>query len=96
MTPKVLRAPLAEQDLDEIWDFVANDSIVAADRLIDMIVGKCHLLAGNPEMGQARPELAPTLRSFSLGSYMIFFRPIEDGIELARVIHGARDADALF
>lgn len=94
--PQALRAPLTEQDLDEIWDFVAHDGIAAADRLIDSIVGKCHLLARNPEMGQARPELATALRSFSVGSYVIFFRPIEDGMEVARVIHGARDVDALF
>ena len=94
--PKVLRAPLAEQDLDEIWDFVANHSAAAADRLIDTIAEKCHVLAGQPEMGQARPELAARVRSFSVGSYVIFFRPIEDGIEVARVVHGARDVDALF
>ena len=94
--PQVLRAPLAEQDLDEIWDFVANDNAAAADRLIDTIAEKCQILAGQPEMGQARPELAPRLRSFSVGNYVIFFRPIEDGIEVARVIHGARDVDALF
>lgn len=94
--PQVLRAPLAEADLDEIWNFVANDSVAAADRLIDTIVAKCQILAGHPEMGQARPELAPRLRSFSVGNYVVFFRPIEDGIEVARVIHGARDVDVLF
>lgn len=45
--PKVLRAPLAEADLDEIWDFVANDSVAAADWLIDTIAEKCHVLAGS-------------------------------------------------
>jgi toxin ParE1/3/4 len=43
-------------------------------------------------MGEERPGFGvPGCRSFSFGSYMIFFRAIEDGIEVARVIHGSRD-----
>ena len=30
-------------------------------------------------------------RSFPLGNHLIFYRPIDDGIELVRVLHGARD-----
>jgi len=42
-------------------------------------------------MGRKVEELAPNLRSFPIGSYLIFYRPVEDGIELIRVLHGARD-----
>ena len=94
--PNVFRAPLAERDLEELWRYIANDNPSAADKLIDMIGEKCRLRVVNPEMGQARPELAPGLRSFSVGNYVVFYRPIEGGIEVARVVHGARDLDALF
>ena len=47
-------------------------------------------------MGRARPELAADLRSFPVGNYIIFYRPIEDGVEIVRVLSGARDIDALF
>jgi len=94
--PNVFRAPLAERDLEDIWRYIANDSLSAADHLIDRIEEKCQLRATNPEMGQPRPELAPGLRSFSVGNYVVFYRPIEGGIEVARVVHGARDVDALF
>lgn len=42
-------------------------------------------------MGRKVEELAPNLRSFPIGSYLIFYRPIEDGIQLIRILHGARD-----
>ena len=64
--------------------------------MLDRIDATCQLLAQQPLMGQARPELAADLRSFSVGNYVIFFLPLADGIEVQRVLSGARDVDALF
>jgi toxin ParE1/3/4 len=86
----------AQRDLDEIWDYIAQESVAAANRLIDTIVATCHRLASQPEMGRLRPELAPNLRSFPVRNYVTFYRPTQDGIEVARVLHGSRDIDALF
>jgi len=52
-------------------------------------------------MGRAREELAASLRSFPFGRYVIFYVPFEDGIDVVgidvvRVLHGARDIDAIF
>ena len=47
-------------------------------------------------MGRARDELAPGLRSFPIGRYVIFYEPLPDGVAIARVLHGARDIDAGF
>jgi toxin ParE1/3/4 len=43
-----------------------------------------------------REELSPRLRSFPVGSYIIFYRPTQDGVEIARILHGARDFPPLF
>jgi toxin ParE1/3/4 len=48
-------------------------------------------LAQRPLMGRARPELAPDLRSFVVGNYVLFHRPLSDGILLVPVLHGSRD-----
>jgi toxin ParE1/3/4 len=93
---RVLRTQRARLDLLEIWLYIAKDSRTAADRLADRIDATCSALAQQPLMGQARPELGPDLRSFSVGNYVIYFRPLPDGIEVARVLSGARDVDALF
>lgn len=46
-------------------------------------------------MGRARDELAEGLRSFPTGQYIIFYQPVPGGIEIVRVLHGARDLDAI-
>lgn len=94
--PEILRRPDAEADLDGIWLYIAQDSPTNANRLIDLIEDRCRLLAENPMMGRSRPELASDLRSFPVGNYIIFYIPLEDGIEVIRVIRGDRDIEALF
>ncbi len=47
-------------------------------------------------MGRARQELADSMRSFPFGRYVIFYVPLEDGIDVVRVLHSARDIDAVF
>jgi toxin ParE1/3/4 len=57
---------------------------------------ECWVLAENSTIGTARPDLLPNLRSWSVGNYVIFFRPMSDGIDVVRVVHGARDVGKLF
>jgi toxin ParE1/3/4 len=59
--------------------------------VIDHIESTLKIIASGPGMGRKVEELAQNLRSFPMGSYLIFYRPIEDGIELIRVLHSARD-----
>lgn len=39
--------------------------------------------------------IAPGLRSFPVGKYLIFYRLIDGGLEIVRVLHGARDIENL-
>ncbi len=89
-------SPDARADLDNIYDYVARENLTAADGLVDKFKAKFILLARHPLMGQSRPELAPNLRSTPVGNYVILYRPSNDGIEIARIIHSARDMDAQF
>jgi toxin ParE1/3/4 len=50
-------------------------------------------LAQNPLAGRAREDLVPTIRSFPVGSYVIFHLPLSDGIEVVRVLNGRQDID---
>jgi toxin ParE1/3/4 len=47
-------------------------------------------------MGMSRDELTTGLRSQPVGNYLIFYFPLEDGIDIVRVLHGSRDVDAIF
>jgi toxin ParE1/3/4 len=88
--------PLARRDLNEIWEYIAQDNLDAAERLVERIEELCELLATRPQLGRRREELAPGLRSFPAGSYLIFYQEIHDGIEVVRVFHASRDIDSLF
>ena len=94
--PQVTRRPLAETDILEIWDYIADDSLAAADRWVDHLDEQFRVLATQPMMGRARDELAPGVRSFPFGRYVVFYVLLDDGIDVVRVLHGARDIDAAF
>jgi toxin ParE1/3/4 len=82
---------LAEQDLDEIWIYVAEDvSPTTADRLIDAIVDRFDLLAEQPAIGRLRPQFGVGVRSFVVESHVIYYRHDGDAV-IARVLHGRRD-----
>ena len=84
----------AEQDLDEVWLYVAEDaSPTTADRLIDDIVNHFDLLAEQPRMGRLRPEFGPGVRSISVENHVIYYRHDVD-VLIARVLHGRRDQAA--
>jgi len=82
---------LAEQDLDEIWSYVAEDANpTTADRLMDTIVDRFELLAEQPRMGRLRPEFGAGVRSFTVENHVIYYRH-EGDVLIARVLHGRRD-----
>ena len=91
----VLQTDQAGEDLLRIWEYIAQDNEEAADRFLDRVDEACKMLANNSLSGMHRAELAEGLRSLPVGNYLIFYRPIEQGIEVIRVLHGARDVDAL-
>jgi toxin ParE1/3/4 len=96
--PTILKSPEARADLLEIGDYIFEQSHSAetALRVLDSIDEKIQFLSRNTLAAEARPDLAPQLRCSPVGNYVIFYRPIDDGIEVVRVLHGARDIPALF
>jgi toxin ParE1/3/4 len=88
--PTVHKYPRAEADLIAIWRYIAEQSTRRADRLLDRLDETFSRLADLPYMGKARADLAPGLRMFPMQEYLIFYRPVEDGIEIVRVLHGSR------
>jgi toxin ParE1/3/4 len=80
----------AEEDLIDIWLYIAQDNIAAADGLLDLFEEKGRLLAENPKLGQARPDIAEGFRYLPVNRYLMLYREIEDEIELVRVVHGMR------
>jgi toxin ParE1/3/4 len=92
---QVMTTPRAKADLLDIWFFIADDNVEAADRLLDRIDGVCKQLTDSPALGPARPDLRPDFRYFSVGRYLILYRIAPGGVEIVRVVHGARDLTKL-
>jgi toxin ParE1/3/4 len=94
--PRVSRSPQAARDTLQIWTRVAQDDIAAADELTAAFTAALEVLARFPGAGRARDELRPGLRSFPVRKYLLFYKEVPGGIEVARVIHGARDLRRIF
>ncbi|MBS0318183.1 MAG: type II toxin-antitoxin system RelE/ParE family toxin [Proteobacteria bacterium] len=94
--PRIVRRPLAANDIGQIWDYIAEDSVAEANAWVDRLDRKLETLATQPRLGRSRDELMAGLRSFSFGRYLIFYLPLDDGIDIVRVLRSARDIDAAF
>lgn len=93
---RVNKTNQALQDLDNIWMYIAADSPQSADALIDRVEERCRRLADHPFLGTACELFEDDLLFFPVGNYMIFYYPLDDGIELVRVLHSARDIEKIW
>ncbi len=89
-------SPQAAQDLQDIHDYLFTKNPDTANKFLDTIAQKFEMLANFPKMGRKRDELLTSLRSFPVDDYLIFYIQLEEEIEIARVVSGYRDLDALF
>lgn len=89
-------SPEAIRDLDAITDYFATRSVDAGERLLDEFTKKCRYLTQFPLMGRSYREIRPYLRGIPMQNYIIFYRIVNDGIEIMRVIRGDRDLEAFF
>ncbi|NBC34220.1 MAG: type II toxin-antitoxin system RelE/ParE family toxin [Alphaproteobacteria bacterium] len=94
--PILLRTHQAERDIEDLGLYIAQYNRNAAIKLTDRIEAVCFLLADFPFIGRARPEISDKVRSFPLDNVLILYRPIEGGVEIVRVVHGARHLPDLF
>ena len=81
----------------EAWLYIAEDSVDAADRLLDQIDTETRTLLTQPKMGRTRDELVAGLRSWPTATpYILFYFADDDGITIARVLHHARDVPVIW
>ncbi|MBC6430617.1 type II toxin-antitoxin system RelE/ParE family toxin [Nostoc sp. HG1] len=93
---RCILAPSARLDLKEISSYITRFNPSAARRLNKKIIQQCKLLADFPNMGQSCDNFANGLRSFPVEDYLIFYRPIDGGVEVARIVSGYRDLETVF
>jgi toxin ParE1/3/4 len=89
-------SPNAEQDLQDIGDYIALDHPARALSFVMEIEMRFQEIARQPELFRLRDEIFPGIRAALHGRYMIFFTIAQDGmVDFVRVIHGARNLTAI-
>lgn len=76
--------------MDHIWDYIAADRPAAADDFLTRLEKKFSALAELPATGMPRPDIGAAVRCAPVNPYTVYYRPVENGIEVLRVIHQAR------
>ncbi len=92
---QIVHSKKARDDLLSIWAYIAQGNPKSADKLLDEIDKNCSLLGKNPQMGQARPDISPDMRYFPVKNYLILYQEQSFGVEVIRVLHGARDLNEM-
>jgi toxin ParE1/3/4 len=91
--PPVLITPAAEEDLINIWVYIARNNEEAADRVYREAKETFELLANSPGIGtpyHPRRTQLKGVRFFPIHkfhSYLIYYREQSEGIEVIRVLH---------
>ncbi len=96
MIGRLRKTDRAERDINNISDWIARDSESAAEKWLEELDEKLKVVATMPGIGTDRSDLRKGLRSYAFDNYLIFFKPTKSGVDIIRVIHGARDYRRFF
>jgi toxin ParE1/3/4 len=85
---KLLWSHLSLQRVEEISDYIAEDSISAAGNWIDAIFTRVEILKSNPEVGRIVPEIGKSaIRELVFGNYRIIYTFSKKQISILTVRH---------
>lgn len=90
-------APEAVDDLSAIWTYYAGaGGVASANAIIGKIRAACRILDEHPLAGRARHGVRPGLRCVVASPHLVFYRVVDNGAEIVRVLDGRRDIDEIF
>lgn len=103
MKPRILKRPQVERDLIDHFAAIARDKIEPAERFLRVAEESFAKLAANPFVGHKWESPLPQLADIRVSpmplkfsNYLIFYRPIDNGVEILTILHGARDIQRVF
>ena len=86
----------ATQDLSEICEYLVSISLTRSDCFLQDFDRKCLQIVNFPLSGKSYAEIRLDLRGMVFQGYLIFYRVLENEVEIMRVIAGRRDLKSLF
>jgi toxin ParE1/3/4 len=97
MKKQIRFSELSRADLKQIYRYIASDSPARGRKLVSELTECCEqAIADHPQIGRVRSEIYNNLRSFAFKRYVIFYREVDEVIEIVRILHGSRDVDLAF
>jgi toxin ParE1/3/4 len=86
----------AESDLEAIADFIAKDNPARALSFVQELRARCRRLADMPMGYPLVPRYGKQgIRRRVHGNYQIFYRADDEQVYVVRILHGAREHEAL-
>lgn len=86
----------AREDLKDIWRYIAESSIHAADAFVDELYQECVRINLSNSFGRNRPELGTQVTSYPYRKYMLYFQSDKANVYVLRILHGSRDQSKVF
>lgn len=99
MAAQILRRQKAAEDVEQIANYLANDSVDAAIRFLENAESTLNYLAAFPGAGSRFNSTHPRLgnlrfrRVTGFPRHVVFYFDHKDAIEVVRILHGAQDLD---
>jgi toxin ParE1/3/4 len=94
---RIIRRQQAREDLFDIYEYLAEQAgEIRADAFVVRVEQRLQSIAAHLYASRSRDDLRTGLRSVVIGRYVAFFLPIDDGIELVRLLYGGRDLPSIF
>ena len=94
--PQYTISPTAIRDLEDIIDYFTERNVEAGDLLLNEFTKKCRYITQFPLIGRSYSQIYNYLRGIPMQNYIIFYRVIDEDIEIMRVIRGDRNLEAIF
>jgi toxin ParE1/3/4 len=97
MMPRLIVCAQAEAEVDEIAATIARENLGAALRFYDRTEETFQRLSDWPQIGTRRRVASTSLRGLrsypirGYRNYLVFYLPIDDGVQIIAVVHGSRD-----
>jgi len=92
--PNYIFSPLAQADMDEIWDYTAkNWDIKQAEAYTRELKEAVESLAANPKWGRSCENVRLGYYKYPVGSHVLFFCLLDKGIDVKRILHERMDFD---
>lgn len=82
----------AANDLLDIWYYTVRTwGEAQAEKYLKSLEARFFDLAAEPQKGRTRKELAADYYSYQEARHLIFYRPHDEGIAIARILHEQMD-----